>query len=123
MEQSGYSTSQSSTQSGPLREHEELGQTAGQYLDKALHLIGAKMRSAATAVRERAPKEGSTKGAIESASQMLDSTGQYMMRERVRDQARADLGAVISRHPLRSLGVFFLVGLVAGNVLRGGARR
>jgi hypothetical protein len=121
MEQTSFSATQPSPNEGPRsgsESIEEVAHTAGQYLDKALNLIGAKMRAAATLVKERAPKEGASRNAFESASRALESTGQYMMQER----PTRELGGVIRRYPLRSLGVCFLVGLAAGNVLRGARR-
>jgi hypothetical protein len=88
--------------------------SAGEYLDKALNLIGRKMRSAASVMREKTHQEGAATGAFTQASNVLDATGRYMMRERVID----DVGGVVRRHPLRSLGVCFLAGLVVGNVTR-----
>jgi hypothetical protein len=121
MEQVSFSGAQPSTNQGPRaasESGEEIGHTAGQYLDKALNLIGAKMRAAATLVKEKAPKEGVSKNAFESASRALDSTGQYMMRE----QPTRELGGIIRRYPLRSLGICLVVGLAAGNVLRNSRR-
>lgn len=94
---------------------EEVGaHSAGEYLDKALNLIGRKMRNAASIMREKTPQEGPATGAFTQASNVLDATGRYMMRERVID----DVGGVIRRYPLRSLGVCFLAGLFVGNVTR-----
>jgi len=121
MEQAAFSGGQPSTNQGPRSASEageEIGHTAGQYLDKALNLIGAKMRAAATLVKEKAPKEGAGRNAFESASRALESTGQYMMRE----QPTRELGGVIRRYPLRTLGLCFVVGLAAGNVLRNSRR-
>jgi hypothetical protein len=116
MEQQSFVTGQTSTdQAGRVPPQEELhAQTAGQYLDKALNLIGVKMRQAATLVKERAPREGVAKSALETASQALDSTGRYMMREEVGQEIRG----VVRRHPLRALGVCFALGVVFGNVAR-----
>ena len=121
MEQSSFATDPSSSnQAASTREslEESTAQTAGQYLDKALNLIGTKMRQAASAVKERVPREGVARNAIESASRALQSTSEYMMRERPREE----IGGVIKRYPLRSLGVCFLFGLVAGSVMRGARR-
>jgi ElaB/YqjD/DUF883 family membrane-anchored ribosome-binding protein len=117
MEQTSFIPNQSSTdQAQRGASHEELqAQTAGQYLDKALNMLGAKMRQAATLVKERAPREGVARSALETASQALDSTGQYMMRE----QVGQDIRGVVRRHPLRSLGVCFAAGLILGNAVRG----
>lgn len=98
---------------GEPREESSVG-SAGEYLDKALNLIGRKMRSAANIVRERAPQEGAATSAFTQASNALDATGRYMMRERVMD----DVGGVVRRYPLRSLGVCFLAGLLVGNATR-----
>jgi hypothetical protein len=116
MEQQSFATGQPSTdQAGRVPPQEELhAHTAGQYLDKALNLIGTKMRQAATLVKEKTPREGVAKTALETASQALDSTGQYMMREEVSQEIRG----VVRRHPLRSLGVCFALGVVFGNVAR-----
>ena len=131
MDQQSFTTGQSisdraisdraaSDQAGRAPEPDELhAHTAGQYLDKALNLIGAKMRQAATLVKERAPREGVTKSALETASQALDTTGkyisgQYMMHEEVGQEIRG----VIRRHPLRSLGICFALGVVFGNIAR-----
>lgn len=93
---------------------EEAALSAGQYLDKALNLIGKKMRTAASLVRERVPREGASRNALESVSDALDSTGKYMMRENVSE----DVGGVVKRYPLRSLGVCFVAGFVVGSAAR-----
>jgi hypothetical protein len=120
MEQTSFTPNQSSAdQAQRGSSYEEMqAHTAGQYLDKALNLIGAKMRQAATLVKERAPREGVAKSALETASQALDTTGQFMMRE----QVGQDIRGVVRRHPLRSLGVCFMAGLVLGNAIRSGRR-
>lgn len=92
--------------------------SAGEYLDKALNLIGRKMRGAASIMRERASQEGATAGALTQAKNVLDATGRYLTREHVVD----DVGGVVRRYPLRSLGVCFLAGLLVGNVTRAARR-
>jgi ElaB/YqjD/DUF883 family membrane-anchored ribosome-binding protein len=121
MEQSSFSTNQpSSNQASSTREslEESTAQTAGHYLDKALHIIGLKMRQAASVVKERVPREGVARNAMESASRALESTGEYMMRQHPREE----MGGVVRRHPLRAVGVCFLFGLIAGSVMRGARR-
>jgi hypothetical protein len=88
--------------------------SAGQYLDKALNLIGKKMRTAASLVRERVPRQGASRNAFESVSDVLDSTGKYMMREHVSE----DVGGIIRRYPLRSIGVCFVAGFLVGTAAR-----
>jgi hypothetical protein len=118
MEQASFSSSAQSPDQGPPQagsSESARAQTAGEYLDKALHLIGNTMRSAATLVKERSPREGVARNAFESASKVLDRTGQYMMRER----SSRNLEGVVQKYPLRAVGVCFLFGLVAGSMMRG----
>jgi hypothetical protein len=117
METTSFTPNQVSPDQGQTRAgYEEVSpHTAGHYLDKALNLIGSKMRQAATLVKDKAPREGVARNAFDTASQALDSTGQYMMREEVGQEIRG----VVRRHPLRSLGACFLAGLLLGNVARG----
>jgi ElaB/YqjD/DUF883 family membrane-anchored ribosome-binding protein len=113
---------QSSTNQGPnpaQLQDEAQAHSAGQYLDKALNLIGAKMRAAANIVKERAPREDSlAKSALERVSSALDSTGQYMIQEEVTQNLRG----VVRRHPLRSLGVCLIAGLALGSLVRAARR-
>ncbi len=114
MEQARAASSEE--QQGPSLSSSEEGQglSAGQYLDKALNLIGKRMRSAASLVREKGPREGFPRNALESASDVLDSAGRYMMRE----HPARDVGGLIKRYPGRSLVACFLVGFVAGSASR-----
>ncbi len=116
MEQAERAQQEKDFRQEPISEpREESGMgSAGEYLDKALNLIGRKMRGAANIMRERAPQEGTATSAFTQASNVLDATGRYMMRERVID----DVGGVVRRYPLRSLGVCFLAGLLVGNATR-----
>lgn len=118
MDQSGAQYSENVNREVPRSGAEQLEEgaalSAGQYLDKALNLIGKKMRAAASVVKERAPKEGTARSALESASNVLDAAGRYMSQDHVADQ----VGGVIRRYPLRSLGVCFLFGFVAGSAAR-----
>jgi ElaB/YqjD/DUF883 family membrane-anchored ribosome-binding protein len=123
MEQAAsFTPNQPSTNQGPNPppfQEEVHAHTAGQYLDKALNLIGAKMRAAATLVRERVPREeGVTKSALERVSSALDSTGQYMAREEVTQNIRG----IVRKHPLRSLGVCLALGLALGGLVRNARR-
>jgi len=93
---------------------ETQGLSAGQYLDKALNLIGKRMRGAASLVREKGPREGLPRTALESASDVLDSAGRYMMRE----HPARDVRGLITRYPARSLAACLLIGFVVGSVSR-----
>jgi hypothetical protein len=114
MEQAAQETTGRAEAGAAQSGEEALSLSAGQYLDKALNLIGKKMRNAASLVRERAPREGASRNALESVSDVLDSTGTYMMRQNVSE----DVGGVVRQYPLRSLGVCFVAGFVVGTVAR-----
>jgi hypothetical protein len=114
MEQATQETTGRSETGSAQPGEEAISLSAGQYLDKALNLIGKKMRNAASLVRERAPREGASRNALESVSDVLDSTGSYMMRQNVTE----DVGGVVRRYPLRSLGVCFVAGFVVGTAAR-----
>ena len=121
MEQVSVSTSQqSANQASSLgaQNHEARIATAGEYLDRALNLIGSTMRNAASLVKERAPREGTAKNAFESASRALDKTGEYIQGHRPTD----DMRGVVRSYPLRSIGLCFLVGLLAGSAYRSARR-
>ena len=121
MEQVSVSASQQSVnQAAPSAsaQHEARVATAGEYLDRALNLIGSTMRNAASLVKERAPREGAAKDAFESASRVLDKTGEYIQGHRPTD----DMRGVVRSYPLRSIGLCFLVGLLAGSAFRSARR-
>jgi hypothetical protein len=123
MEQAApFTPNQPSTNQGlnpPPFQEEVHAHTAGQYLDKALNMIGAKMRAAATLVKERVPREeGVAKSALERVSSALDSTGQYMAREDVTQNIRG----MVRKHPLRSLGACLVLGLALGGLVRSARR-
>ena len=94
---------------------EEHRRTPGEYLDKALHLLGNQLKSAAGLVKELAPEESTIRReALTRASKKLDTVGQYMVEEPVSE----NVTSYLSRHPVRSLGASFAVGVVAANLIR-----
>jgi uncharacterized protein YjbJ (UPF0337 family) len=92
----------------------EFGATAAKKANQAAPVIGEKVKSLASVIREKAPREGkigttATKvaGGLESAS--------YYLQEKKFDHLGEDFRGLVRRYPLRSLLVglglgFFLVG-------------
>jgi hypothetical protein len=124
------------------QEGEGLHCTPGQYLDKALNLVGLKLRQAASAVREHTPNEGLAKSVASSTSSALDATGRFILGEGSADGASGVVGdvtgvagsglersqisrpvveelrAVVRRYPLRALAASALVGFILGDLMR-----
>jgi hypothetical protein len=89
--------------------------TPGEYIDKALHLLGAQLKSVAGFIKELAPDESTIrKDALSRASKRLDTAGQYMLDEDVSE----NVTSYLARHPVRSLGASFAIGVVAANLIR-----
>ena len=92
----------------------EFGETAAKKANQAAPLIGGKVKSLASAIREKAPREGkigttATKvaGGLESAS--------YYLQEKKFDHLGEDFRGLVRRYPLQSI----LVGLGLGFLLAG----
>ena len=92
----------------------EFGATAAKKANVAAPIIGGKMKSLASVIREKAPREGkigttATKvaGGLESAS--------YYLQEKKFDHLGEDFRGLVRRYPLRSL----LIGLGLGFLLAG----
>jgi uncharacterized protein YjbJ (UPF0337 family) len=90
----------------------ELGATAAKKANQAAPAIGERMKSLASVIREKAPREGkigttATKvaGGLESAS--------YYLQEKKFDHLGEDFRGLVRRHPLQTL----LVGLGLGFLL------
>ena len=96
----------------------EFGATAAQKANQAAPVIGEKMKSLASVIREKAPREGkigttATKvaGGLESAS--------YYLQEKKFDHLGEDFRGLVRRYPVRSL----LIGLGLGFLLVGRKRK
>lgn len=92
----------------------EFGETAAKKANQAAPLIGGKVKSLASAIREKAPRQGkigttATKvaGGLESAS--------YYLQEKKFDHLGEDFRGLVRRYPLQSI----LVGLGLGFLLAG----
>ncbi|HEX9273682.1 MAG TPA: hypothetical protein VGA01_15875, partial [Candidatus Binatia bacterium] len=96
----------------------EFGATAAKKANEAAPVIGEKMKSLASVIREKAPREGkigttATKvaGGLESAS--------YYLQEKKFEHLGEDFKGLVRRYPLRSL----LIGLGLGFLLVGRKRK
>ena len=95
-------------------EHERRA-TPGEYLDKALHLLGTQLKNVAGVVKELAPEDSKfRKEALTRTSEGLDSVGQFIIDEPLSKNVQS----YVSRHPVRTLGISFTLGIVAANALR-----
>jgi len=93
---------------------QELGATAAKKAIEAAPLVGEKMESLATAIRERAPRQGTLGTATTKVAEGLESASHYL-QERKFDHLGEDFRGLVRRYPLQSI----LVGLGLGFLLAG----
>jgi uncharacterized protein YjbJ (UPF0337 family) len=92
----------------------ELGATAASKANQAAPVIGEKMKSLASIVREKAPREGKIGTTVTKVAGGLESAS-YYLQERKFDHLGEDFRGLVRRYPLQSL----LVGLGLGFLLAG----
>jgi uncharacterized protein YjbJ (UPF0337 family) len=97
---------------------QEFSATAAKKANEAAPLVGEKMASLATAMRERAPREGTLGTATTKVAEGLESAS-YYLQERKFDHLGEDLRGLVRRYPLQSI----LVGLGLGFLLAGRNRK
>ena len=97
---------------------QELGATVAKKANEAAPLVGEKMESFATAIRERAGREGTLGTATTKVAEGLESASHYL-QERKFDHLGEDFRGLVRRYPLQSL----LVGLGLGFLLTGRNRK
>lgn len=109
-----YSDKTAGAIAGVSAKAREFGATAARKANEAAPVLGEKMESLASRIREKAPREGrfgttATKvaGGLESAS--------YYLHEKKFEHLGADLKGLVRRYPLQTL----LVGLGLGFLLAG----
>jgi uncharacterized protein YjbJ (UPF0337 family) len=90
---------------------QEFGATAAKKANEAAPLIGEKMESLATSIRERAPRDGTLGTASTKMAEGLDSAS-YYLKEKKFEYLGEDLLGLIRRYPLQSLLVGFGLGLL-----------
>src|SRR5215510_12022874 len=93
---------------------QEFGATAAKKANEAAPVIGEKMESLATSIRERAPRDGRLGTATTKVAEGLESAS-YYLKEKKLGYLGEDLRGLIRRYPLQSLVVGFGLGfLLAG---------
>src|SRR5262245_45677324 len=90
---------------------QEFGATAAKKANEAAPLIGEKMESLATSIRERAPRDGTLGTASTSVAEGLESAG-YYLKEKKFEYLGEDLRGLVRRYPLQCLLVGFGLGLL-----------
>jgi uncharacterized protein YjbJ (UPF0337 family) len=97
---------------------QELGATAAKKANQAAPFVGEKMESFATAIREKASREGTLGTATTKVAEGLESASHYL-QERKFDHLGEDFRGLVRRYPLQ----FLLVGLGLGFLLAGRNRK
>lgn len=90
---------------------QEFGATAAKKANETAPLIGEKMESLATSIRERAPRDGRLGTATTKVAEGLESAS-YYLKEKKFDYLGEDLLGLVRRYPLQSLLVGFGLGLL-----------
>jgi len=90
---------------------QEFGATAAKKANEAAPVIGEKMESLATSIRERAPRDGRLGTATTKVAEGLESAS-YYLKEKKFDYLGEDLRGLVRRYPLQSLLVGFGLGLL-----------
>jgi uncharacterized protein YjbJ (UPF0337 family) len=92
----------------------EFGATAAKKANEAAPVIGEKMKSLASAIREKAPREGKLAATATKVAGGLESASYYLQEKKL-DHLGEDFRGLVRRYPLQSL----LVGLGLGFLLVG----
>lgn len=96
---------------------QELGATAATKANEAPTVVGEKMGSLASVIRNNAPREGAVATAATAVAGGLESAGSYLREKKVDDLAH-DVTALVRSYPVQSL----LIGVGLGYLLARRAR-
>ena len=96
----------------------ELGATAAKRANEAAPVIGEKVKSLASAIREKAPHEGKIGTTATKVAGGLESASNYLQEKKF-DHLGEDFRGLVRRYPLQSL----LIGLGLGLLLVGRKRK
>lgn len=91
---------------------QELGATAATKANEAATIVGEKIGSLATVIREHAPHDGAVATAATAVADGLESAGSYLREKKVDDLAH-DVTALVRTYPIQSL----LIGVGLGYLL------
>jgi uncharacterized protein YjbJ (UPF0337 family) len=97
---------------------QQLGGTAVRKANEAAPVIGEKMKSLATMIREKAPREGTLGTSATKVAEGLESASHYL-HEKKFEHLGEDLRGLVRSYPLPSL----LIGLGLGFLLAGRNRK
>jgi uncharacterized protein YjbJ (UPF0337 family) len=93
---------------------QEFGATAAKKANEAAPIVGEKMESLATAIRESVPREGTLGTATTKVAEGLESASYYLQEKKFAHLGE-DLRGLVRRYPLQSIMVGFGLGfLLAG---------
>jgi uncharacterized protein YjbJ (UPF0337 family) len=90
---------------------QELGATAAKKANEAAPLVGEKMESLATSIRERAPRDDTLGTATTKLAEGLESASSYLQEKKF-EHLGEDLKGLVRRYPLQSLLVSFGLGFL-----------
>jgi uncharacterized protein YjbJ (UPF0337 family) len=96
----------------------EFGSTAARKANKAAPVIGEKMKSLASVIREKAPREGALGTTATKVADGLESAS-YYLQEKKFDHLGEDFRGLVRQYPLKSL----LIGLGLGFLIAGRNRK
>jgi ElaB/YqjD/DUF883 family membrane-anchored ribosome-binding protein len=100
---------------------EEIGRRVVDRGDAAMSSGGERLHQASRDLRERS-REGPAAKVAQVAADMLDQSGDYLLRSTPED-ARRDLDRTVHTHPFRFIAVGFVVGFFSAMLLRARKRR
>ena len=109
-----YSDKASGAIAGMSAKAREFGATAAKKANEAAPVIGEKMKSLASAIRGKAPREGKIGTTATKVAGGLESASNYL-EEKKFDHLGEDVRGLVRRYPLRSV----LIGLGLGFLLAG----
>jgi uncharacterized protein YjbJ (UPF0337 family) len=109
-----YGDNASGAVAGMSAKAREFGATAANKANEAAPVIGGKMKSLASAIREKAPREGKIGATATKVAGGLESASNYLQEKKF-DYLGEDVRGLVRRYPLRSI----LVGLGLGFLLAG----
>lgn len=118
MNQSGQYESQQRGESARTEgERQAYGKAAMEQTGKILKTLSQKVRSVADSLREEQGVSQKVGKTVERVARRLESSAEYLSGA-TSQEARNDARSIIQRYPMRSLGIFFGVGLLLGAALR-----